>query len=59
MHFHGLHKSEMDGVFNGVAPGGKFVYEFIAEPFWGFSISLPHTTFRRTYSMRSLWSVYC
>jgi FtsP/CotA-like multicopper oxidase with cupredoxin domain len=36
MHFHGIHKAEMDGVFEGVAPGGKFVYEFIAEPFGVF-----------------------
>lgn len=36
MHFHGMHKSEMDGVFEGVAPGGKFVYEFTAEPFGVF-----------------------
>ncbi len=38
MHFHGIHKSEMDGVFDSVAPGGKFVYEFIAEPFGVFHI---------------------
>lgn len=36
MHFHGIHKAEMDGVFEGVAPGGKFTYEFIAEPFGVF-----------------------
>lgn len=36
MHFHGIHKAEMDGVFEGIAPGGKFVYEFTAEPFGVF-----------------------
>ena len=36
MHFHGIHKSEMDGVLDNVAPGGKFVYEFTAEPFGVF-----------------------
>jgi manganese oxidase len=36
LHFHGIHKSEMDGVFEGIAPGGKFVYEFTAEPFGTF-----------------------
>jgi FtsP/CotA-like multicopper oxidase with cupredoxin domain len=36
LHFHGIHKSEMDGVFEGIAPGGKFVYEFTAEPFGAF-----------------------
>ena len=32
MHFHGIHKAEMDGVFENVGPGGKFIYEFLAEP---------------------------
>lgn len=36
IHFHGMHPSEMDGVFEGIAPGGKFTYEFIAEPFGVF-----------------------
>jgi len=36
MHFHGIHKAEMDGVFEGIAPGGKFTYEFTAEPFGVF-----------------------
>ena len=36
VHFHGMHPSEMDGVFEGIAPGGKFIYEFVAEPFGVF-----------------------
>ena len=32
MHFHGIHKAEMDGVFENVGPGGKFTYEFHADP---------------------------
>lgn len=33
IHFHGIHPSEMDGVFEPVGPGGgKFTYEFIAGP---------------------------
>ena len=36
LHFHGIHPAEMDGVFEGVAPGGKFTYEFVAEPFGVF-----------------------
>jgi FtsP/CotA-like multicopper oxidase with cupredoxin domain len=33
MHFHGIHKAEMDGVFDPVGQGGgRFTYEFIAEP---------------------------
>ncbi len=33
MHFHGIHASNMDGVFEPVQPGETFVYEFEAEPF--------------------------
>lgn len=36
IHFHGIHKAEMDGVFDVVAPGGKFVYQFYAQPFGVF-----------------------
>lgn len=36
IHFHGIHRAEMDGVFDMVAPGGKFVYEFYAQPFGVF-----------------------
>lgn len=33
MHFHGVHAAGMDGVYEVVQPGGRFVYEFDAEPF--------------------------
>ncbi|MCS6768717.1 MAG: multicopper oxidase domain-containing protein [Candidatus Nitrosocaldus sp.] len=33
IHFHGKHPAEMDGVFPMIPPGGRFVYEFTAEPF--------------------------
>ncbi|WP_260642657.1 multicopper oxidase domain-containing protein [Nitrososphaera viennensis] len=33
MHFHGIHAAEMDGVFEKIAPGGQYTYEFTAEPF--------------------------
>jgi FtsP/CotA-like multicopper oxidase with cupredoxin domain len=37
VHFHGIHPGNMDGVFDAqsgvVAPAGKYVYEFDAEPF--------------------------
>jgi FtsP/CotA-like multicopper oxidase with cupredoxin domain len=32
MHFHGIHRAEMDGVLENINPGGQFVYEFYAEP---------------------------
>jgi FtsP/CotA-like multicopper oxidase with cupredoxin domain len=31
IHLHGIHPANMDGVFETVAPGGTFVYEFTAE----------------------------
>jgi FtsP/CotA-like multicopper oxidase with cupredoxin domain len=33
IHFHGIHPANMDGVFEVVNPGGRFTYDFIAEPF--------------------------
>jgi hypothetical protein len=36
IHTHGIHKAEMDGVFETVGPGGRFTYEFTAEPFGVF-----------------------
>jgi manganese oxidase len=33
IHFHGIHASNMDGVFEEIAPGENFIYEFDAEPF--------------------------
>lgn len=32
IHFHGIHPANMDGVFEVVAPGDTFVYEFEAKP---------------------------
>ncbi len=32
IHFHGIHPAGMDGVFEIVAPGGSFTYEFEARP---------------------------
>jgi FtsP/CotA-like multicopper oxidase with cupredoxin domain len=33
IHTHGIHRAEMDGVFEIINPGGRFVYEFYAEQF--------------------------
>jgi manganese oxidase len=32
IHFHGIHPTDMDGVFEPVPPGGTFTYEFEARP---------------------------
>ena len=42
IHFHGFHAAAMDGVFEQVAPGGTFVYEFEAHPF-GLQLYHCHT----------------
>ena len=42
MHFHGFHPATMDGVFEQVAPGGTYVYEFEALPF-GLQLYHCHT----------------
>jgi FtsP/CotA-like multicopper oxidase with cupredoxin domain len=36
IHFHGIHPSDMDGVFELVPPGRKYTYEFEARPFGVF-----------------------
>lgn len=36
IHFHGVHPSNMDGVFEVVPVGKTFTYEFVAEPFGVF-----------------------
>ncbi len=33
IHFHGIHPAKMDGVFELVAPGASYTYEFTAAPF--------------------------
>lgn len=33
IHFHGIHPAGMDGVFEQVKTGGKFMYQFTADPF--------------------------
>ena len=36
VHTHGIHRAAMDGVFEIINPGGRFVYEFYAEQFGVF-----------------------
>jgi manganese oxidase len=33
IHTHGIHRAEMDGVFETINPGGQYIYEFRAEQF--------------------------
>jgi hypothetical protein len=58
MHFHGIHASEMDGVFDNIAPGGgRFTYEFTAEPFGVFPYHC-HTLPLEEHISRGLYGVY-
>ena len=57
MHFHGIHKSVMDGVFETINPGGRFVYEFTAEPF-GLFLYHCHVQPLEEHISRGLYGVY-
>ncbi len=41
IHFHGIHPAKMDGVFEIVAPGDSFTYEFPARPARAAALPLP------------------
>jgi FtsP/CotA-like multicopper oxidase with cupredoxin domain len=43
IHFHGIHPTDMDGVFEVVNPGGRFTYEFEARPY-GMQLYHCHAT---------------
>ena len=43
IHFHGIHPTNMDGVFQIVPPGGRFTYEFEAKPY-GMQLYHCHAT---------------
>ena len=57
MHFHGIHRAGMDGVFEQIVPGGTFLYEFRAEPF-GLHLYHCHTMPVKMHLMRGLYGVF-
>lgn len=57
MHFHGVHRANMDGVFEQVTPGGEFVYSFNAEPF-GLHLYHCHTMPAKMHIARGLYGVF-
>ncbi len=57
MHFHGKHSGDMDGAFEWVAPGGRFVYEFIAAPF-GLHLYHCHVSPVEEHMNRGLYGVF-
>lgn len=57
IHFHGFHKGSMDGVFEQVAPGATFTYEFTAEPF-GLHLYHCHTMPVKMHIARGLYGAF-
>jgi FtsP/CotA-like multicopper oxidase with cupredoxin domain len=61
IHFHGIHPGNMDGVFDAqsgvVAPSGKYVYEFDAEPF-GIHLYHCHTAPLAKHIAKGLYGAF-
>lgn len=57
MHFHGIHRAAVDGVFEQVSPGQTFLYEFRAEPF-GLHLYHCHTMPVKMHLARGLFGVF-
>lgn len=61
LHFHGIHRSEMDGVPSTgpgeIRPGGSFVYEFDAEPF-GLHLYHCHALPLKRHIHKGLYGVF-
>ena len=61
IHFHGIHPGNMDGVFDAasgvVQPGGKYTYEFDAEPF-GIHLYHCHTTPLAKHISKGLYGAF-
>lgn len=56
-HTHGVHPAEMDGVFEMISPGGRYTYQFVAEPFGVFPYHC-HMTPLEEHISRGLYGVY-
>jgi manganese oxidase len=57
IHTHGIHKAVMDGVFEIINPGGKFIYEFYAEAFGVYPYHC-HATPLEEHISHGLYGVY-
>ena len=57
IHTHGIHPSNMDGVFEIIPPGGSFIYEFTAEPFGVFPYHC-HVQPLEEHISKGLYGVY-
>ncbi len=52
-----IHKSDMDGAFEMIGPGGQFIYEFYAEPFGVFPYHC-HMQPLEEHISRGLYGIY-
>ena len=61
LHFHGIHPGSVDGVFDMrsgvVAPGGRYIYEFDAEPF-GLHLYHCHTAPLAKHLAKGLYGAF-
>ena len=57
IHFHGIHPTNMDGVFEVVEPGGRFTYEFEAQPA-GFHLYHCHATPLKKHIHKGLYGSF-
>ncbi len=57
IHFHGIHAADMDGVFETVAPGESFVYEFDAAPM-GVHLYHCHTVPLKRHMHKGLYGAF-
>jgi manganese oxidase len=57
IHFHGIHRTEMDGVFEPVPSGGEFTYEFEAKPA-GFHVYHCHATPLKKHIHKGLYGAF-
>jgi FtsP/CotA-like multicopper oxidase with cupredoxin domain len=57
IHFHGIHPAGMDGVFQIVEPGGRFTYDFEAQPA-GFHLYHCHATPLKKHIHKGLYGAF-
>jgi FtsP/CotA-like multicopper oxidase with cupredoxin domain len=57
IHFHGIHPSNMDGVFEVVPPGGSFTYQFPARPY-GMQLYHCHATPLKKHIHKGLYGAF-
>jgi FtsP/CotA-like multicopper oxidase with cupredoxin domain len=57
IHFHGIHPSNMDGVFEIVEPGGSYTYEFPARPY-GMQLYHCHSTPLKKHIAKGLYGAF-